>query len=438
VTDDLIGRELRAKTLYQKLNVRSYVSLLSVYRGATYFTIVSPGSLIDLTEHLIKGALKGEEPERSVSGAIDRDSVLKVVDLIEREGVADLQVVYFPGIDIFTHEAENPLPSQTRYLEHVTDPAVGKVLDEYLHKGVLDQTYVIFISDHSHIPTNNDEHNMLGVDDENSPFEVMTKAGFRVRKPNLILPDIDRDYQAVFAYQGFMAYVYLADRSTCRREHRRCDWKRPPRFEQDLMPAVRAFYRANKFGRPVAKMKNSIDLIFARPGVPSGSNTLPYMIYDGEYLVPIRQYLAAHPRPDLVDLEERMNWLSSGPYGDRAGDILLLARACKNVPINNRYYFSGVTHYSWHGSACEQDSHIPFILAKNGGSGDQMRSILRGFGGDSPSERQLTPLVESLFGSEAASRSPAHPPRAQSRSAPIQPGAAATPRLNNPSISSRR
>jgi hypothetical protein len=113
--------------------------------------------------------------------------------------------------------------------------------------------------------------------------------------------------------------------------------------------------------------------------------------------VPIHEYLQAHPRPDLVDLEQRMNWLSAGPYGNRAGDILLLPRACMNVPIEDRYYFAGVTHYTWHGSACEQDSHIPFILAEPTGTGEDMRAIMSDFGGESPSERELTPLVRSLF-----------------------------------------
>ncbi len=107
-----------------------------------------------------------------------------------------------------------------------------------------------------------------------------------------------------------------------------------------------------------------------------------------------------HPRPDLPDLEERMESLSEGPYGNRAGDILLLARACMNIPIQQRYYFAAATHYSWHGSACDQDSHIPFILAQQGGSGDQLRSILRKLGGDQPSEKALTPLVRTLFNKE--------------------------------------
>jgi len=397
VTDDLVGRQLKVPTLFEEIHRSSFVSLLAIHRGATIYTTVAPGSFPDLMEHLIKGQLHGEDPEKSLSGSIDRDSTQKVLDAFKEHGIPDLQVVYFPGIDIFTHAAADRLNSQARYLEHVTDRCVGQVLAEYRRAGVMDSTYVIFISDHAHTPTLDDKHNELGTDEKHSPFEAVHRAGFRVRQARLILPNADKDYQAVLAYQGFMAYIYLADRSTCPHEDDQCDWKKPARFEEDVIPVLKTIYRSNTKGRPVAKLKGTIDLIFARPGVPGGQNALPYMVFDGDDLVPIHDYLQAHPRPDLVDLEQRMNWLSAGPYGNRAGDILLLARACMNIPIQDRYFFAGITHYTWHGSACEQDSHIPFILAKPKETGADLRSIMSDFGGDAPSERELTPLVRALF-----------------------------------------
>jgi hypothetical protein len=42
VTDDLVGKELKVPTLYEQLGVRTYVSMLSVHRGATYFSTVGP------------------------------------------------------------------------------------------------------------------------------------------------------------------------------------------------------------------------------------------------------------------------------------------------------------------------------------------------------------------------------------------------------------
>ncbi len=398
ISDDLIGKELKVPTLYERLHKRTYVSMQQVHRGATYFTTVSPGAFGDMILALVKGALYyGDDPEKSLSASIDRNSADMAIQTIEAHGVPDLQVMYFPGIDIYTHEANPPLEKQTHYLEHVTDPTVGRILEEYRKKNVLQDTYVIFISDHSHIPTLDKESNELGTGKQDSPFAAVHYAGFRVRKPMLFLPDLDRDYQAVLAYQGFMAYIYLPTRSTCPYEHQRCNWAKPPRYKHDVKPVLRALYRSNRWGHPVPGLKGKIDLIFsrrpARPGKPPG----PYKIFDGTDLISIHDYLMDHPRPELVNLEQRMNWLSAGPYGNRAGDILLLSRACMKLPLNKRFYFAAMTHYSWHGSACEQDSHIPFILARAGGSGTEMRSIMRKFGGSAPSERELTPLVEWLF-----------------------------------------
>ena len=398
VNDDLLGKTLKVPTLYELLGRRSHVSLLYVHHGATLYTTVGPSSFADVVGRLIKGTMEGEDPENSLSAGLDLNSVQKLTEAIDEQGVPDLQVVYFPGIDIFTHVAKDPLESQVRYLESITDKGVGTVLESYQKKGALAGTYVIFISDHAQIPTLNDKHHKLGTDDEDSPFGLVAKSGFRVRRPLLTLGELDKDYQAVLAYQGFMAYVYLADRSSCPNEHNPCDWKRPPRFKEDVMPVVTAFYEANRTGSPIPQLKGTIDLIFAREPVSGDLNAKPYEIFDGQKLVPVRDYLRAHPRPDLVRLEERMNGLSAGPYGNRAGDILLLARACTNSPIEDRYFYSAVSHYTWHGSACETDSHIPFILAQAGGSGERLRATMRKISGDSPSEMALTPLVRALFG----------------------------------------
>src|SRR5262249_46572706 len=151
-------------------------------------------------------------------------------------------------IDIFTHYSEDRLDGQVRYLERVTDKNIGNVLDAYRRKAALANTYVIVLSDHGQIPTLKEERNELGADDEKSPFALLERSGYRVRKPLLTLPNPDPSFQAVFAYQGFMAYVYLADRSTCARKHQACVWAKPPRFKQDVLPALRAFDKANRTG----------------------------------------------------------------------------------------------------------------------------------------------------------------------------------------------
>jgi hypothetical protein len=232
---------------------------------------------------------------------------------------------------------------------------------------------------------------------KNLPSRCSNAADFASAKPLLTLPNPDPSLQAVFAYQGFMAYVYLADRSTCARKHQACVWAKPPRFKQDVLPALRAFDKANRSGALVPKMKGTIDLIFGREPTPLHQAAKPFQVFDGRKLVPIREYLRRHPRPDLIELERRLQWLGAGPYGNRAGDILLLAKACARLPIEQRYFFASVLHYTWHGSACEEDSRIPFILAQAGGNGERMRELLRKFAGEVPTQLGLTPLVRCLM-----------------------------------------
>ena len=117
ITDGLIGNELRVPTLYQQLGVESNVSLLWIYRGATLYTTVGPSSFTGLIASALAGTLNGDSAEKSISGAMDLDSVSRLTAALEAHGIPNLQIVYFPGIDSFTHLSPNPLPSQLGYLE---------------------------------------------------------------------------------------------------------------------------------------------------------------------------------------------------------------------------------------------------------------------------------------------------------------------------------
>ena len=399
ITDNLVGRQLKVPTLFQQAGVRSAVSMNMVYRGADYFTIIDPTDMVSLFTEFVTGKGQHSSGKRDIYQKMDEDSVPKLLDSMEAHGVPNIQVVYFPGIDLYTHLAPDALPMEVKYLETVTDPLVAKVLDAYRTRGILDQTSVLVIADHGHTPVLKDPHHALGADSSAGPAAVVQAAGFRPRKLVLNPGKDEQDYQSVFAYQGAIAYVYLADRSTCPDPGMTCDWKRPPRYKEDVLPVARAFYNSNKNGQPVPAMKDTLDLVFARVPTPSGQLTHEYKIFDGHRLVPIWEYLLFHPRPDLVQLNRRMRWLSSGPYGNRAGDVLLLSRSGLDHPIQNRYYFSAPYH-SWHGSASMQDSHIPLIVARQNYPSTKLEQLVKGIGGDEPSQLALVPIVRSLLASE--------------------------------------
>jgi hypothetical protein len=395
VTEDLVGKALMTPTLFEQAGVRSYVSLNPVYRRADIFTTIEPIAFASLMADFVHGEImESASLKRDAYAELDENSVPKLIDAINAHGLPAIQVVYFPGIDLYTHLAPHALASEVEYLETITDPAVEQVLATYRAAGVLDRTYVLIIADHGHTPVL--KENALGSEGADTPAAVLRAAGFRTRKFKLEPGPDEQDYQAVFAYQGAMAYVYLADRSTCAAAGQKCDWSKPPRFGAEVMPAVRAFDYVNRTGTPIPRLKGTLDLIFARERAPAGQELRPFEIFDGKKLVPIYVYLAAHPRPDLLKLNERMRWLGVGPYGNRAGDIVLLARSGLTIPIEQRYYFSG-PYRSWHGSPSEQDSHIPLVLACQSKDGKDLQDKVGRVAGSQPSQLDVTPLVLAIL-----------------------------------------
>src|SRR5262249_16392293 len=197
--------------------------------------------------------------KRDAYAELDENSVPKLIDAINTHGLPGIQVVYFPGIDLYTHLAPHALQSEVEYLEKITDPAVGQGVDTYPAAGGLDGTYVLIVADHGHTPVQ--KENALGSEGPGTPAAVLRAAGFRTRKFRLEPGPDEQDYQAAFAYQGAMAYVYLADRSTCAAAGQKCDWSKPPRFGAEVMPAVRAFDYVNRTGTPIPRLKGTLDLI---------------------------------------------------------------------------------------------------------------------------------------------------------------------------------
>ncbi len=392
-SDSLLHRWIAVPTLFERADVRTYVTLAAQYRGADLLVRPNAGTFAELLVAFTAGAVAASA-DRTPYSALDLDAVAGTLEAIEEHGLADLQVVYFPGVDLFTHVTDTTIEGQQRYLAEVVDPAVGRLLDAYRARGALDSTYVLFISDHGHTPAPADDRHALGTGGGGEPADLLEAIGFRVRP--FELETDDESFQAVLAYQGALAYVHLADRSTCPKDGDRCDWLAPPRFEEDVLAAVRAFAAAGRTGVGASKLEGAIDLVFARKsgGVIPGE---PFQVWDGKALVPVGAYLAANPRPDLVDLERRLEALAVGRYGHRSGDVLLLSRYREDDPESQRYYFSA-SYRSWHGSPSRLDSEIVFALAHRASTGAALRARVREAVGATPSQRDVTPLILDLLG----------------------------------------
>ncbi|MFP2898116.1 alkaline phosphatase family protein [Corallococcus sp. 4LFB] len=396
LSDGLVGDAVKTPTVFEKADVRAFVSLAHVYRGADLFTTPAPDALASLAAEFAEGLVDDEDVDRVTYSEVDEQSATSVLAAIEKHGPPRLQVVYFPGVDLYTHVARDALAEQKRYVRDVLDSLVGRILDAYAARGALDDTYVVFVSDHGHTPVLHDERHALSTEGHDEPVALLERLGFRVRPRKLGLEAAEEDYQAVVAYQGAMAYVYLADRSTCASAGQRCDWSRPPRLEEDVLPVARAFFLASARGEGLPAMKGTLDLVFTREPRPAAEEDLPFQVFDGTGLVPLPEYLQAHPRPDLLRLRERMDWLSAGPHGDRAGDVLLLARSGLERPVEERYYFAN-RYRSWHGSPAAQDSRIPLIVAKRNEEGGRLQERVEALVGREPSQLSLTPLILDLL-----------------------------------------
>lgn len=378
-TEDYADDLLTAPTIYQQIRardpgVRIWVSMSHFHRGADRLLMARQSVLADAFRVFLEQALTGKDDGTRMEtyASLDREVMDTLASALADRGqpLPDVLTLYLAGTDLFAHVAEaGPDAARRAYLTKVVDPGLGKVHAALARRGGLADRYVIVISDHGHTPVLGDERHALGNrDDGKRPADVLDRAGFRVR-PAGWKTDED-DFQAVIAYNGAFGFVYLADRSTCPKKGSSCDFHQPPRWDDDVLPAAEAFFRANQGGPPVPAMRGTLDLILVRRGSEG-----PFQVYQGGGKVAdIDHALAAEPHPTYVRVASRLRDLAVGPHGDRAGDILLVTRSGAAANIHDRYYFSH-SYRSWHGSPSRRDSEIPFILAHPGKSRRELRAL---------------------------------------------------------------
>jgi hypothetical protein len=256
-------------------------------------------------------------------------------------------------------------------------------------------------SDHGHTEVMKDDAHALSTKDGNDPPAVLEKAGYRVRPFEAEVND-SNPFQSVLAYQGAIAYVYLADRSTCAGQSTVCDWTRPPRYEADVLPAAEAFHRNNLDCTLAPGMRGALDLILTRRPVPVAENDLPFEVYIGNGKTEsLDEHLRAHPHPSYIAFASRLRDLAVGPHGERAGDVLLVANNGDRERVEDRYYFA-TPYHSWHGSPSVQDSRIPLMVAHPKRRTAELQTIVRPFLGRDPRAQDVGALLIGLREGKAA------------------------------------
>jgi hypothetical protein len=408
-SDGYLNKLIKVPTVYEKLreretNILIWVGVHQVYTGADRLLFATNTVLADALEEgivkVVKTATLETRPDRRVFKMLDEDVVDKVVSALDDDGPPpDVLTVYLSGTDMYAHVAhEGPDKARRDYLREVVDPAVGKLAAQLDERKALNDRWVVVTSDHGHTQVPYDEKHALSVEGDDSPPGLMKKAGYVVR-PFKEKVDANVGFDAVLAEGGAVAFVYLADRASCGRKHV-CDWKKPPRYEEDVLPLARAFFENNTDGSLSPKMKGSLDLILTRRPRPFNEKDLPFEVYVGDdRTMPIAAYLAAHPHPTYVELETRLRDLAVGPRGERAGDIMLIAHNGDLDEPEGRYYFAS-PYRSWHGSPSRQDSEVPLIVAHAKRRSEQIRERVARVLGPAPRQQKVTDLLLGLRAGE--------------------------------------
>ncbi|MDQ3031713.1 MAG: alkaline phosphatase family protein [Myxococcota bacterium] len=411
-TDDYVDRHLEVPTVYQRLRerepqIRIWVTASQVHAGADRLLLANRSAFAQALATRIEDAL-GESTARSLYAEVDEELAGNLIEELGSAPLPDVLTLYLPGADLFAHHvrhgASTPAEigpphstdaAQRSYLREVLDPLFGALHDRLADRSDLSEWYVLVLSDHGHTELIDDaEHALFAHGDRAPPLALLRAAGFRTR--SLGLEAEADDFQAVLAAQSGMAFVYLADRTTCAPEGERCDWTAPPRFEQDVLAVADAFHRASREGALVAELRGTIDLVLARRPRPHAENDLPLEVYVGDgRLEPVDTYLAREPRPDYPHFERRLRELATGRRGERAGDVVLVAAGTGDAPIEQRVRFARPQR-SGHGSPARSDVEVPLILARAGHERAALEALVQRALGHAPSHANVAALIERL------------------------------------------
>jgi predicted AlkP superfamily pyrophosphatase or phosphodiesterase len=413
-TDGYVNRLTLTPTVYERMrkrdpDVQIWVAMHQLHRGADKLLLTDRAVLADAFKAFLETQITerlAQKDSKAVYAELDEQVVDSVIDELgdEDEPLPDVLTIYLSGADQFAHVAESgPDNARREYLREEIDPLLKALTKALAQRRMLDNRYVVVTADHGHTEVKDDDEHALAMDDEDhDPPAVLKKAGFHLR-PFALKVSENEKFDSVLAYQGAMAYVYVADRSRCNEE--RCEWKYPPRFQEDVLAVAEAFWQASKNGKYVRDMKDTLDMVLARKPRPAKSVDAPFEVYVGNgKLVPIRQHLARHPHETYVALEQRLRALGVGRVGERAGDVILIACNGDKDDPDERYYFSS-RYRSWHGSPSKQDSEIALIVAHPRHSSAEIASKVKRVLGDEPFQEKFADVLLDLRYGRAASNS---------------------------------
>lgn len=402
-TDGYANDLLEVPTVYQRMRerdpgVRIWVGMHQFYAGADRLILTDRTAMLNVFNSLFQehalSHLGGEE-SLSLFRELDYEVVENMNEILEGEPAADVITIYMPGLDHYAHITDrDPDMSRAEYLKKAIEPMMKRLRESLDEADALGDRYVMLTSDHGHTRVVHDDRHSLSIDGDGEPAQVLEQAGFTVRPFKLEVDD-DTFFDSALAYQGAMAYVYVADRSTCADGTTPCDWSAPARTE-DIQALAEAYWRNDRDGHLVPEMQDTLDMVLVRTRASDANDGDIFEVYVGDAETQrLADYLDAHPHPEYVAMPERMQELTHGPYGDRAGDVILVAHNGNREHADERFYFAALYH-SWHGSPSHRDSDIPLVLAHPDRSSTELEALVGEVFGNSNNQRHIADLMLRL------------------------------------------
>ncbi len=334
-------------TLYEYAAQRGLTSAVAhnmIARGATHW--LRP-NLLDIARFTKGGGLLGLAAEQ-----FDGQMVAALIALLDSGARPDVLTAYFMGLDHRSHR--EGLAAQYDYLTRIVDEQIARLLDALARHRLLSGALFAVVSDHGQLAVIPDEAHSLRL---SFPFDrelgrVFDALGLDVHD----LPGEDPNVDAVVACNGGLAHVYL--------HHRAGRWSDKPRFEEDVLPVGRAFWEATLTGKYAPALRDSLALILVRNVERDGWEADYQALTPAGELIPIPDYLRAHPEIAVVDAVNRLRHLAS-PV---SGDLVLLSNYAGG------YYFGAPTK-GVHGGLHPDDSECVLSLGWPNGTPAQVAAL---------------------------------------------------------------
>ena len=373
----LVGKTLDPElpTLYELATAHGLTSLVAynmIARGATHW--IRP-NLLDIARFTKGGGLLGMSAEQYDTRMLD-----ELIQHLQIAGLPDVLTAYFMGLDHHSHQ-HGP-DSQPDYLERVVDPQVGRLLGELesrnglAPKGLL----AVVVSDHGQIGViQDDRHSQrLGFPFDREMGYLFDALGLDVHD----YPGEGPNCNAVVTCNGGLAYVYL--------RRRKAGWGETPHFVEDVQRVAAAFWRANQTGVYDPDLQDALALILVRDCEHAGWQAA-YQVFTPGGLVPVGEYLAAHPEIETAGAVARLERLA----GPMTGDLLLVSNYAAG------YYFGGqITGI--HGGFHPAESRAVLSFGWQGGSEEQITGLRQAaqsvVGSRQSTLADLVPVVKMIYG----------------------------------------